>query len=381
MLTFLAHREHLHTAFSGLQFILTLGRAACRKKLCIVAKSVAPIADRLLRARGHGRLSVTEYIKIGNAMHKVVVLAHHKGRKKTMGSYHSMDAIRCFECVCRFLLRSQATPYTSVVHQWILKKQSSKFRKVMLKDLFYFGIQDAACMVKAVQKYAKLHAKKSVIPTTTFVLYCEVRQVINRFTLKGAKFLCEAYEKSKAIRETGEELKEHLLEKDDGADSHTVQVFQAIADHVKFKPSLALHVTATPTEVIDACAKHGLCPKLALEGIPEWISLRNVLQGILVNCTGKAKYADVTATAKSFGVSVFDKEGNRKPMPMLQRQVTQARQQSTLMPSRKRTWVVLENEMRSKGGNPSPYVGKGPNRKRKRMRPRAIEKWLEVATM
>jgi hypothetical protein len=303
--TYLAHREHLHTGLSGLNFILTLIKATCRKKLCGVAEIVAPLIDRLLRARGRVGLTATEFLRIGNAIQSVVVLAIHNGTYRTMGAYNAMDANRCFDSVCLYLLRCKEIVYTEAVHEWMLSKQSAKFRAIMVKDLFYFGIQKAADMTRTVKKLRKLHPTMSVTPSTVFILYCELRQVINKFTLSGVKALCLAFASSQSAQRAVQKVKDRLLREDDGKDSHTVQVFQAIVDHLKFDFSKTRQVSATPQEVVDLCAKHELCPKLFLENIPEWSALHDVLSGILLKCSSQQSYSDVTAAATAYGLSVF----------------------------------------------------------------------------
>ena len=68
-----------------------------------------------------------------------------------MGKYNSMDAVRCFESVCRLLLRSKATPYCDALHKWILQRQAAKFRQATVKNLLSFGIANATSMSKAVR--------------------------------------------------------------------------------------------------------------------------------------------------------------------------------------------------------------------------------------
>ncbi len=63
--TYLSHREGLHTGLSGIQFIRTLKRSDCRKKLVSVATQHSDLWERLLSARGRGCMSAEEVCALG----------------------------------------------------------------------------------------------------------------------------------------------------------------------------------------------------------------------------------------------------------------------------------------------------------------------------
>ena len=66
--TYLSHREGLHTGLSGIHFIRTLRRSDCRNKLVSVATESSDVWDRLLLARGRGRMSAEEVCSLGSAL-------------------------------------------------------------------------------------------------------------------------------------------------------------------------------------------------------------------------------------------------------------------------------------------------------------------------
>ena len=68
-------------------------------------------------------------------------LAIHVNEQRFMRNYHSMDATRCFQACLQYGLGLEAFTYTERVHDWNVKKQAKKFRDVLLKDMFYFGLE------------------------------------------------------------------------------------------------------------------------------------------------------------------------------------------------------------------------------------------------
>ena len=66
--THLAHRDGLAAAFSGLQFLRTLKRKACRMRLSALANEFKSLFTRLLRHKGRTCLTDEEFTSLGDAM-------------------------------------------------------------------------------------------------------------------------------------------------------------------------------------------------------------------------------------------------------------------------------------------------------------------------
>ena len=86
-----------------------------------------------------------------------------------------------------------------------------------------------------------------------------------------------------------------------------------------------LRKTTSNTSAVNTCKAVGanrLCPKVVLEGIPEWVGLKNELQRIGGALGIRQRLTAVTA--RSLGISSHHRDGKRKAKEALRAEVLKA---------------------------------------------------------
>ena len=369
--TFLSHVEGLHTGLSGLQFLRTLKGTICRKKLVLAAIKLSLIFERVLRARGRRALTSAEVMEIGGAFHKGVVLAIHNGILRTISNYNEMDATRCFECLVNAVFGVPPTIYDDSLHCWYMKRQKKKMRAQVLKDMKAIGVTTAREMQEKLKVFQSL-VSGTVNASTGFVALCEFRQLLNKFGLRRVHLMVQACEKSTDIQKAVAVKRRELFETGGTCECHTVQLFNVIAGMGKFG-NAAPQCTVAPSKVLDAMVGAGLCPKVALDGIPEFASLQKsfpllvaLALGRSINCKLLAKAcASIGCTPRSAGA----RKSKRRMMNMLSKGLHEG---YDLVTKSESTHKALEKRMISLGGNVRPYIGG----KRTRLSATDMKNWI-----
>jgi hypothetical protein len=382
--TYLSHREGYHTGLSGMAFISTLGRAVCRKRLQDMALVWSKVVDRLVTARGRSGLKVSEVIELGEAV-SIVVLAFRKGRMITMGSYNIMDTMRCFMAVTQKVLRCCGPEYTEELHAWFMKKQSKKYREEHHKIMFFFGHVSCTQMTAAVRRLQGIAGSELTVTTSTMqVLLCETRQAINAYTTAGVCYMLEKYRNSKGIRDAVESVRIGLLSSDRITRPHTLQMFDAVLRYCELsvsqvrqqRPRRMLQSRGI-VDAVGAC----MCPKIAVEGIPEWRSLSEQLGIIMGRVQGHenrlagsraSSYQDLQQAAVNMGIARYCSDGTRRAKRQLAAEVSRRARSDGGM--RKRTFQELEEAVSEAGGTSRPYL-RGV---RRRMNKAQMEAFLEA---
>ena len=135
-------------------------------------------------------------------------------------------------------------------------------------------------------------------------------------------------------------------------------------------------------EVAHEVGRLRICPKVQLQGIPEW----NVFCrcGIILLAKqqhedGVAKYNDLTRALQAMGVAKNQRNGQRKSRRVLGRQFARAVERSKDTGMRKRHVEDLFHDVQEAGGKPLWYVSAGGQRKRRRMKRSAMEAFLRAS--
>ena len=380
----LSHREGFHTIYSGIHFIRTLKRADCRKRIKKVAEIMKPVVSRLLRLRGRTQLTVSEIIALGNSMCGFVALAVRKGRVKMAGKYNAMDCARCFMAVCERILRCRPAEYVQVLHNWFLTKQSKKYRDEAC--LRYFGALSCDGMTRAIARMrASLSAGASVCAATMQILYCETRQAINKYTIGGVCYLLERFDMSRIVRHHVSRVRARLQSCDDVSTPHTLQLLETIRKQVgMMMQELRKQHPRRMLSVSDLAHKVGrlrICPKVVLEGIPEWNVLSRCMMAVVAkvkNMQRSASYQDVKQAARSMGITYYNAGGSsKKTRKVLLRQLAQKMKAPQGTGMKKRSFAELEQLVKAAGGQPLWYATVRGRRKRCRMSREAMEAYLD----
>ncbi|MCP4466213.1 MAG: hypothetical protein GY813_05630, partial [Halieaceae bacterium] len=175
----------MHIAYSGLNFIRTLRRARIRRRLVAFAEKWAHVVSGLQRPRLEGvSVASADIIAMGDSIRDYVAVAVQKNRVKMTGNYNSMDCMRCFMHIVEFCMGCAPTEYTEELHQWFLKRQCRKYGRDAAAELAYFGVLSCDSMTAALGRMrTALNTASQVSAATMYVLFCETRQAINRYSL------------------------------------------------------------------------------------------------------------------------------------------------------------------------------------------------------
>ena len=350
--TYLAHREGLMAAFSGLQFLRTLRRKACRDKLEALAKEFMPLFTRLLQHKGRTRLSDAEFTSLGNAMMGRICLAIHSNVERFMRNYHSMDATRCFQACLQYGLGLKEFTYTKLVHDWVLKKQAKKFRDKVVKNMYFYGLKSPADVAKEIDKLSA-NVSGTFIFSTFFAHLCEVRQCINRFGVGGTAYLVHLYHTAPVCKQSADDV---MVAMKNGTWRKTGCFAVMVLDAVRLAGNLSLEKVkqsalrgAHPWVVVRRMSV--LSPKLCVEGIPEWVALRNNLDLLISKCSGS--YSDLCKAAKRLSLRVNTATGRRYTKTELRKAIDASLQASQTHPilTKKRKWAELKDAVHAAGGN------------------------------
>ena len=316
--SYLAHNEGLHTGLSGMNFLQTLLTAECRKRIVSLAKKCTTCVTRLLQYRGNTALRVSEITRMGDAFQGSIVLAIHQGVMRKMGAYNAMDCMRAFVNISECVLRNARASYSEDLHEWYLRRQAKKYVSQKAEMLQYFGVLSAASMRNALQRMRKaLGESCSVCEATMYVLFCETRQAVNKYGIPAVAFMLEKYADSPDLQAVVSRKRDSLLTDDRVSEPHTLQVLEAIRSELgmsvgmlrKQRPRVSLSVQGL-------CFKVGsqrICPKVCVEGIPEWKNLEACISTIVHRLTAtRSSYADTLKAARSLGLAYYNKDGKSR---------------------------------------------------------------------
>ena len=367
--SYLAHREGLHTAYSGLNFIRTLRRAGIRRRLVAFAEKWAHVVSGLLRPRVQGvSVAGADIMAMGRSIPAYVAVAIQKSQVKMAGKYNSMDTMRCFMQMLEWCFGCTPTEYTERLHQWFLKRQSRKYGRDAAAELAYFGVLSCDGMTRALGRMrTALNTTSQVSAATMYVLFCETRQAINMYSLHGLWYLIELYDKSKSVRAAVSRVRDGLA-CCVSTRCHTILVLEGIRSCVGV--SLA-ELRKSPSkraggslELAYQLGRRRLCPKVALDGIPEFrvlaSSLSVVTQKVQAGLGGKPQdkqhtyarqhtkqYRSLLEAAKGLGIK-YAKSHTKKKLSVL---VKRGMQKPAGTGARKRSYEELVSAVHARGGS------------------------------
>ena len=367
--SYLAHREGLHMAYSGLNFIRTLRRARIRERLVAFAEKWAHVVSGLQRPRVEGlSVACADIIAMGNSIPDYVAVAIQKNDVKMAAKYNSMDCMRCFMHMLEFCMGCMPTEYSEELHQWFLKRQSRKYGRDAAAELAYFGVLSCDSMNKAVDRMRMaLNTTSQVSAATMYVLFCETRQAINRYSLHGLWYLIEQYDKSESVRANVSRVQNGLVFSV-STHCHTIQVLEGIRGCVGVSLAVLRKLPSKRNggslEVAYQMGRRRLCPKVELDGIPEFRVLascmsvvnQKVLAGLGRKPQGKKqKYArqhaqqfrSLLKAAKGLG-NKYVKSHSKKKLMVL---VKHGMQKPSGTGARKRSYKELVSAVHARGGS------------------------------
>jgi hypothetical protein len=254
--------------------------------------------------------------------------------------------------------------YTLEVHRWNWKRQSHKCRAATKGEEALFR----HTTVEAFKKYmtdmqAICQNRGTVTYATATVHRCESRQAVNKYG--AGPCLRLANEALLEHVQAGlQKTRRHLFATGGTDECFLLQMLQSVITLTGFDVTASTE-TAEPTDCLAALARANLSPKLVLEGIPEWVALRDQLAK--VNALTHTTPREVKLGRRALGTALKAcgskqwHHGKRRPVKLLRRdmrKIFKRGKENTKAWSTQRKGV-LEKEMRIRGGNPFPSKGGG----------------------
>ena len=159
----------------------------------------------------------------------------------------------------------------------------------------------------------------------------------------GAQSIVESM-RSGTVRRMVGEFKEELLRKDYAGKCHTVQIGAVICKYKKWTVAELKTRKGTRSfgELCRRVGETGMCPKVYLEGIPEWVAMKQQMERVCA-CMG-LRVRLLSGVALDMGVTRW-KDGGRKTKEELAKAVNEAGGQ------RKRKYAELKNMVLGVGGS------------------------------
>ena len=280
--TYLSHREGLHAAYSGIHFVRTLGQQYVRNRLVSFSMRHASIFRAVFGDRDKG-ITSREILYMGNNLRGYVALAMRSGRHKMCGPYNSMDTIRCLMYVLHYGFKTDEIPYDSPSHSWFLSRQKrNKLRTGSIQTLQYFGVQTHGSMMRAIQRMRDELPGSAVNFASMYVLYCETRQAIKKYSINGVYILIHEYVSRKEVRDVAGSVRMVLR---NSRVCHTIRILEAIRIYLKLE-SKSLYdeermSDRDPASVAHLIGKYRICPKVDLSAVPEWVEVADCMKAFI----------------------------------------------------------------------------------------------------
>ena len=303
--SYLAHREGFHMAYSGMNFIKTLVRSRVRQRLVSFAEKWEHVISQLELSHAQ-TLSAADIIAMGDSLPQYVAVAIQKGNVRMAAKYLSMDCMRVLMHVLEYVCKCKPVVYDDMLHSWFLARQSKKYRRETQRMLAYFGALSCDLLNKAIHRMRKaLNATTNVNASTMFVLFCETRRAINNYSLCSVRYLIEQYDSSAKLRDVVSTARYELS---DGVSTecHTNQLLEAIRMHLGLSLNALrkLHPKriCTVSELAFQLGRRRICPKVELDGIPEFHVLARALSVVYVKVHDASSIRELRMAASVMGV-------------------------------------------------------------------------------
>ena len=280
---FLSHREGLHAALSGKHFLDTLARRKNRNALLRIGEEWGASIEGAFSCGGRVKaLEASQVFALGDCL-TTLALAEHNQIKRCMGKYNKTHTLRTFMAVHEQILGAPAAAYTEELHHWFTRGLSKRSASGTFLARSAMARKDARSFQQSVRNLqTAVGPDFTVTWSTVFVLRCETRQVCQKYGIGGIQKMTQAVHRSSTLQALVEEQRQALLREETPGKCHTVQIFDAIAKQKGWSQQY-LRRQPKSKSVASVCRTVGagrLCPKVVLEGIPEWVCLKKELQRI-----------------------------------------------------------------------------------------------------
>ena len=278
--TALSHIEGFHTGLSGMNFLKTLMKKHRNHLVCIATEIGGDIA-RLIRSKGHARMSMKDFRMISQKR-ATVFLAQRvskKGNKKEQitdahaGRYNQMDKMRCLENLVQFVLGRAEAPYSDALHRWYTSWQSTKRKADSETMVNFYKLSTSANMTSYIASLKGARPRQTVNRSTAFVNLCEHRQAINEFGAGRVAHIVSTASRSameaKKLQAALECKKVELVSNPHeaaGVDCFAVRLCRVA--HEMLAPGVSARQKPNVSSSAVAFATVGPSPKCTTEGIP-----------------------------------------------------------------------------------------------------------------
>ena len=302
--------------------------------------------------RGTTTVCFEDFGKLAKSLQGILLGRHGPDNSpRQCGPYNLMDAMRAILAVLESLGMAPVV-YDDDMHGWFQKRQSGKYRDGSPWTWTASEIQGMVVRLRC-------HFQNSF--TVTFssiqVLVCEARQAVNSYGIRGVCCLIRRYKASSAVRSQVAQLRLQLMHKSGVGQCHIVSVLECIRRAAGMTVAAVLRASGvlacSRQQLVFLLGSLRLCPKVCLEAIPEWESLRRCMALCMCRAQRRPSYGDVARACKELGLSTHE-AGARKRFQKaaLLRLLKRSMKKKCCL---KRTYKELETAVLEAGGSPVYY--------------------------
>ena len=319
--------------------------------------------------RGKRTLGFEDFGKLAKSLQGILIGRHGPDlAPRKCGSYNSMDAMRAILAVLESLGMAPVV-YGHDMHVWFQKRQGGKYRD---RSPWTWTASDIQGMV--IRLRCHFRNAFTVSFSSIQVLICEARQAVNSYGIRGVCCLIRRYKASSAVRAQVAQLRIELMQKSGVGQCHTVTVLECIRRAAGMTVAAVVKASGvlvcSRQQLVFMLGSLRLCPKVCLEAIPEWESLRRCMALCLVRAQRRPPYLDVARACQQLGVRTHASGGRKRlqKAALVRLLMSSMKQKCSL----KRSYKELATAVREAGGMPV-Y--------RDRVKGRSVRRRMSIADM
>jgi hypothetical protein len=260
-------------------------QVCCRQAILTAARGMADLVGRLIALRQATQVSFEDVQRIGKLLQGRIILAFRGDKARYMAKYNVMDSMRSLLALSQYVIGAQGVEYCERMHHWMLVRQArSTGRKFGVYHAFH--VQSIA---DCIQK--RLGNSYTVNYGTVYMLICEVRQCVQRYSKRGLSHLVRMYRRRPTLKRVVESKRIALFLAESSNRCQSVQVFESIRVGIGMSLRQVKRVKGSPLSMKDlviAVGSERLCPKVCWESCPEWNALRFCMSAALARVEASA---------------------------------------------------------------------------------------------
>ena len=119
-----------------------------------------------------------------------------------------------------------------------------------------------------------------------YVLYCETRQAIKKYSIHGLCILVREYVSRKEVRDVAGSMRMVLR---NSRVCHTIRILEAIRIYLQLELESLYDEERMnhrdPASIAHLLGKYRICPKEDLSAVPEWVKLADCMNAFVAKVT------------------------------------------------------------------------------------------------